>query len=378
MVAPIVAAKAPKDVLDKDKKPSHAFDNTVKIINLIFMLLIVIALFLILLSFLWGFSFSDNSGGIGYSSNAYSEKIIKDYTSKNKNTLNPFFPSGIPEDGCYLAYICPGVPNNECENDTNDCMDYAETCTTNESCCSGCCKNMGSITSPYYECRLEGECQEGCYDLDRTCSNNFDCCSGCCNKPASSNYGMCSSLDVCQQCKEETETCTNSSQCCDGLACQNGKCAEICGEYLAGCETNSDCCSDCCRDYGECGFSQECCSHQNETCSSNSECCYGLTCQNRKCQPACTEEDEACSNNSDCCSGCCKYIPGGGFICQPEASCTDQCASYQEDCKLGDECCSGICTNFLCGCLQFGYSCPGIGSCCPGYECINGMCGISN
>jgi hypothetical protein len=418
MVAPI-AAKAAKDVLD-NKKSSHAFDKTVKILNLVFMFLIVLALISLLLSLSIGFPFSISTSYSSTYTQKYTEKLIEEASSDKSTTniLEPFFPSGIPQDGCYLAYICPGV-EPKCENETcNNCTEYAQRCKTNASCCSNCCKNMGTANSPYFECRFAEECQENCYQYNQTCSNDSQCCSGCCQKLASANYGFCKSEDECGSCVNLNETCTNSSeccsscckyigngvskclredecgscveelgycynssQCCEGLECVNGKCKETCGEYLDSCEEDSDCCSECCREWGECGFAEECCTHQNETCSSNSDCCDGLTCQNRKCLPECLDLNETCSqNNNLCCSGCCDYVAGGpGYQCLPEALCQLDCGPFGEYCKTGDDCCSGVCNaDSTCGCIMGGYSCFGDNSCCSPYECISGMCNMPN
>lgn len=383
MVAPIIAAKAAKDVIDK--KPSHAFDYTVKIIGLIFMFLIVVALFMIVISLIWGFPFFGVTSGYfpttgtnNYNTH-YTEKIITEYAANHTDSWSPFFPSGYPTDGCYLAYICPGVPeDDECHNDTNGCLEYAQTCTTNASCCSNCCKNMGSVTSPSYQCRFEEECGNDCYTTDQTCSTDNECCSGCCNKPEGSNYGMCASLDVCQQCKEAQATCTNSTQCCEGLDCVDGKCKEECGYYLDQCSKDSDCCSDCCRNNGECGFAQECCHQQNDECTSDSECCYGLTCQNDVCAPPqqdCNDLNDSCYGNSDCCSDCCLYIPGGpGYICQPEAACS--CKGYGDGCKNNDECCTGFYCGgeYECTCVNYLAPCSDTMPCCSPYSCTNGYC----
>ena len=403
----ISPASKPTDVLDKDKdkleknkldkdkdkekKSSQAFDKTIKIIHLVFMFFIVCLLFLMFLSFLFGFSvFGGNSNsGTSY----YTEKILTDYSSKHVDELDPFFPSGIPQDGCYLAYICPGVPSTP-ENCTN-CTEYGGYCATNSSCYSNCCK--------YGECRFENECKS-CIQENHTCTNSTDCCEGLncldgtCKKPCESYLGDCSNNsdccsnccrtngecgfeNECTNCVEEAHTCVNSSQCCYGLECLDGTCKEPCKNYLGDCTENSDCCSDCCRTNGECGFENECkaCGEENQTCSVNSDCCSGK-CYNGVCKPtSCLDLNVTCSpTNNLCCSGCCNYYyPQFSFVCLPENLCQTYCGDYGTYCKMNSDCCSNVCLgNSTCGCIQYGYSCPGTGSCCPGYECKSGMCVI--
>ncbi|MCX6741658.1 MAG: hypothetical protein NTX24_00585 [Candidatus Pacearchaeota archaeon] len=377
MVAPIVAAKAAKDIADKKeiKKAGGAFFKV--LLSILLIIIILLLLFIASSMFFggWGWNGSPFMTSPVYY-NSYGSSPEKSVTTNyNYDPSSPYYYpwSGFSGEGCYWAYICPGVPPESCDNCTED----SQTCVNNSQCCSNCCK----YSSGYgFKCVPEEQCAETCHEYLGACTNNSDCCSNCCRV-----NGECGFAQECSSCVQERGTCSNSSQCCYGLTCQDGTCEQECGNYLADCETNLDCCSGCCRTYGECGFAQECssCVQERGTCSNSSQCCYGLTCQDGTCEQEsqCLDLNVTCSrDNNTCCSGCCDYVLGGpGFVCLPENLCSNDCTLYGQYCKTGEDCCSGVCNaNSTCGCLQGGYSCFGENSCCSPYSCINGMCNMPN
>ncbi|MFH1328841.1 MAG: hypothetical protein ABIH76_08405 [Candidatus Bathyarchaeota archaeon] len=260
---------------------------------------------------------------------------------------------------CYT--LCVNSTEEECEED--ECIDSGGQCTYDEDCCEGCCKDMG--TAGFY-CTDEQYCEEDeCVQNGLSCQTSADCCY--------------------------------ESECVDGMCCDDG-------DYLAICETNSDCCSDCCLlmgDHNECRFAEECdacvqegiscvydndccegactngicgeeqCQQAQQSCQTNEDCCDDLNCDNGVCCEGLPYLG-SCSVNEDCCSGCCN-----GYECRMEMECPD-CQEWGGACFREEDCCEAAYPELSCNlntneceyCGELQSLCgQGYPDCCSGYQC---------
>jgi len=196
-----------------------------------------------------------------------------------------------------------------CENICNPTMCGASTCTGNDICCNGECKNF---------------CD--CFPEDVSCNKcvNHQCRTA-----------------LCQVCDSVDGSCV--SKCAEGTECCNGQCYDkrhpptlchqwsdsVCGYVEIPCQDGKECCRGLCYDKNSCGecqyFDEETCRCANKSngFSCGNERCY--TCQNGTCVPMCSETRcETCGTNGRC-----------------ESTCTDRqtCNAGTCECKTADELC---------------------------------------
>jgi lysyl endopeptidase len=177
-------------------------------------------------------------------------------------------------------------PPGGCSTDA-ECND-GQFCTGTETCASGSCRSSGD------PCTGGTVCNE---------STNL------CDAPVCDNNGSCGPGEDCNNCpndcRQKVNGRPNSRYCCDGdlpLDCGNAACSEngwICGDGGGGCTSNPEC-----NDGQFCNGVETC---SGGSCQSGSDRCPGQGCDEGMNQcVSCGGNRASCSSNSDCCSNNCK------------------------------------------------------------------------
>ena len=255
-----------------------------------------------------------------------------------------------------------------------------ESCSGNETCCSGICRQYNSRE---WRCSYESLCLAA----EVACGDASECCSYSCNG------GFCA-LEG-DTCRPSGEQCTLASECCSEMCIENSEGVSLC-EPVSGCAPAGELCfqdEDCCSGLdgeenaclpiaggdgaGRCATPEEC-GGAGEMCGfSELPCCGGepsfqqVTTNVWRCTlpNECSAVQEQCQENNDCCSGLCEgevcqevlCLPAGvtcafseqccSNICTPETAespfvCQTACVDSSNPCSIDSDCCSNTCNSF--------------------------------
>lgn len=330
---------------------------------------------------------------------------------------------------------CAGVPAYPCCRDDNDCMPtyscqnqvcvreticrkLTETCSDQQTCCSGMtCVEDGTGPKCREPCNpLEPQCPKGsrcglagvkgfcvppngggqegaeCNNTSRQCEHEFLCdpldsrCRFLCNP---TKTGTCPLGYTCKAtggnglglCYKGGRACKATTECPSGEVCQNGFCRP-CGNDSE-CPTRNKCvsgkCLPICTQDSDCTGGRECkggvCEAQ-ASCTGDSECPVGQICKGGTCQNTSTTN---CKSDADCSSG--QVCQNG--VCQLPDSCNNKCKSTERclkavcvplTCSSDGQCGAGfLCRNQQC-IVNENADCGGTGPCPEGKECYQGSC----
>lgn len=274
---------------------------------------------------------------------------------------------------------CEATYGEDCSTCAMDCTcDCGESCvdsTCQYTACNlkecgsdGCGGSCGDCPA-YHEC-LTGICRYSPSCGDDYC-NELESCSTC---PA--DCGACCGNGSCQA--SLGETCSTCPADC-GACCGNGSCQASTGETCSTCPADCGCdCGEQCQS-GACVFTacdgKDCgmdgCGGTCGTCATHYE-CQGTTCVFIPyCWDGVCDDSEDCSSCPADCGNCC-----GNGECQPGEG--ENCLTCPADCgcNCGEQCQLGACVFTACNGKDCGDDgCGSVcGTCATHYECQGSTC----
>lgn len=264
--------------------------------------------------------------------------------------------------------------NFDLSSDRNHCGACKHSCSINQSCEAGVCKN--DCNPPQIKC-----VGEGCVDIT-TDPDNCGACGVLCHAPYGGTSPDAAGPDADNgqrvakaQCKASTcgYGCPQGSAPCDDAGCFDlslsndncGSCDNACppGQQCMGgtcCTQGNVVCSGSCTDPrtdpNHCGTCSTQCAALGQSCDGGvCACAPGLV----VCSSACTNTKTDTAN----CGTCGNKCPNVGAICT-NGTC---------QCPLGQTACNGVCTNVqtdTSNCGTCGNKCPNAGDICNAGTCM--------
>ena len=280
---------------------------------------------------------------------------------------------GVDYGECCPPYECV---DGYCRPGQEECVDYGETCRTDEDCCEGYCYN-GICTYDEEECVETGE----------TCGYVQPASATHATTPV--YYGECCPPDECinnlctppEECQDYGELCGYAYDYSDPTHVMEKYYGECCPPYVC---VDNNCGYEECRDYGESCGTMTYVTGSEQIEQDMGECCEPYECVDN----ICTYEEQECVDYGMECEYGPNYAfttaPAGaawfGYCCEPyaciEGLCGPSCEAYGGSCKTDEECCQGLyCDNNICSeCKTSGTCTPGASICCEGYRCWEFRC----